>query len=93
MESQDGMTADWVKLPYEILETLATRIINEVKGVNPDQNTGQAAASSTSPASHRGRLSGSNNFDVGGLATAKFHTPRYATNWRVNFPPATSQTK
>ena len=34
VESQDGMTADWVKLPYEILEKLSTRIINEVKGVN-----------------------------------------------------------
>ena len=34
VESQDGMTADWVKLPYEILETVSTRIINEVKGVN-----------------------------------------------------------
>jgi GMP synthase (glutamine-hydrolysing) len=34
VESQDGMTADWVKLPYEILEKLASRIINEVKGVN-----------------------------------------------------------
>jgi GMP synthase (glutamine-hydrolysing) len=34
VESQDGMTADWVKLPYELLEKLANRIINEVKGVN-----------------------------------------------------------
>jgi GMP synthase (glutamine-hydrolysing) len=34
VESQDGMTADWVRLPYEILERLSTRIINEVKGVN-----------------------------------------------------------
>jgi GMP synthase (glutamine-hydrolysing) len=34
VESQDGMTADWVKLPYELLERLSTRIINEVKGVN-----------------------------------------------------------
>lgn len=31
---QDGMTADWVKLPYDLLEKLASRIINEVKGVN-----------------------------------------------------------
>ena len=34
VESKDGMTADWVKLPYKILETLSNRIINEVKGVN-----------------------------------------------------------
>jgi len=34
VESQDGMTADWVKLPYEMLEKLSSRIINEVKGVN-----------------------------------------------------------
>jgi len=34
VESQDGMTADWVKLPYELLEKVANRIINEVKGVN-----------------------------------------------------------
>jgi GMP synthase (glutamine-hydrolysing) len=34
VESQDGMTADWVKLPYDLLEKLSTRIINEVKGVN-----------------------------------------------------------
>jgi GMP synthase (glutamine-hydrolysing) len=34
VESQDGMTADWVKLPYDILERLSSRIINEVKGVN-----------------------------------------------------------
>jgi GMP synthase (glutamine-hydrolysing) len=34
VESQDGMTADWVKLPYELLERVSTRIINEVKGVN-----------------------------------------------------------
>jgi GMP synthase (glutamine-hydrolysing) len=34
VESQDGMTADWVKLPSDLLEKLANRIINEVKGVN-----------------------------------------------------------
>jgi len=28
------MTADWVKLPYDLLEKLSSRIINEVKGVN-----------------------------------------------------------
>jgi GMP synthase (glutamine-hydrolysing) len=34
VESQDGMTADWVKLPHRILEQMANRIINEVKKVN-----------------------------------------------------------
>jgi GMP synthase (glutamine-hydrolysing) len=34
VESQDGMTADWVRLPYDLLQTLSTRIINEVKGIN-----------------------------------------------------------
>ena len=34
VDSLDGMTADWVKLPYDLLETLSRRIINEVKGVN-----------------------------------------------------------
>jgi GMP synthase (glutamine-hydrolysing) len=34
VSSQDGMTADWVKLPYRILEEIANRIINEVSGVN-----------------------------------------------------------
>ena len=32
--SFDGMTADWAKLPYEVLEKISHRIINEVKGVN-----------------------------------------------------------
>jgi GMP synthase (glutamine-hydrolysing) len=34
VESSDGMTADWVKLPYELLERISNRIINEVRGVN-----------------------------------------------------------
>ena len=34
VESVDGMTADWVKLPYELLERISNRIINEVEGVN-----------------------------------------------------------
>ncbi|MDD5156035.1 MAG: glutamine-hydrolyzing GMP synthase, partial [Candidatus Omnitrophica bacterium] len=32
--SLDGMTADWAKLPYDILGRISNRIINEVKGVN-----------------------------------------------------------
>jgi GMP synthase (glutamine-hydrolysing) len=34
VHSSDGMTADWVKLPYEVLGEMSRRIINEVKGIN-----------------------------------------------------------
>jgi GMP synthase (glutamine-hydrolysing) len=32
--SEDAMTADWARLPYDLLEVLSNRIINEVRGVN-----------------------------------------------------------
>jgi GMP synthase (glutamine-hydrolysing) len=32
--SEDGMTADWAKLPYDLLGKVSNRIINEVKGIN-----------------------------------------------------------
>jgi len=34
VHSRDGMTADWVQLPYELLGRISTRVINEVRGVN-----------------------------------------------------------
>jgi GMP synthase (glutamine-hydrolysing) len=34
VQSLDGMTADWFKLPYETLERISSRIINEVRGIN-----------------------------------------------------------
>ena len=34
VHSEDGMTADWVPLPYEVLKSISNRIVNEVRGVN-----------------------------------------------------------
>ena len=34
VHSEDGMTADWVPLPYEVLKRISNRIVNEVPGIN-----------------------------------------------------------
>ena len=34
IQSSDGMTGDWARLPHEVLASMSSRIINEVTGIN-----------------------------------------------------------
>ena len=34
VESDDAMTADWARLPYDVLGRISSRLINEVRGIN-----------------------------------------------------------
>jgi len=50
VHSEDGMTADWTPLPYEVLKRISSRIVNEVRGIN--------RVGTTLRRSRRARLSG-----------------------------------
>ena len=56
--SDDAMTADWARIPYDVLERMASRIINEVPG-----STGSPT---TSRASHPAPSSGNRRVGIGG---------------------------
>ena len=55
--SDDAMTADWARLPYDLLETMSSRIINEVAA--------STASPTTSPRSHPAPSSGSRGRSAG----------------------------
>ena len=76
VHSEDGMTADWVPLPYEVLKKISDRITNEVHGIT--------ASSTTSPQSPQEQSSGSRHSE-GTLEQAvgqRTRTPFPTTNKR-----------
>jgi GMP synthase (glutamine-hydrolysing) len=52
--SDDAMTADWARLPYDLLETMSNRIINEVAGSTGWSTTSRASRRAPSSGSERG---------------------------------------
>ena len=64
--SEDAMTADWARLPYDVMETMSSRIINEVAGINrvayditsKPPGTSSGSDSSSTCLARNGRLSG-----------------------------------
>ena len=39
VSTSDFMTADWVRIPYEVLDKVSVRIVNEVRGIQPYSST------------------------------------------------------
>ena len=95
--SDDAMTADWARLPYDLLERVSNRIINEVRGVNrvaldisskpPGHDRVGVAAGSAPPSRHRIRRR------ARGLASAPLPQTRAAAPCRARFRVQTSPMK